>query len=166
VAHAVARSSAAGGTAADARALSVAQAVARAVAGAKDDEDFLARARAVPHAHVSVVAERLAPFDATGSASNGVSYDPEFVAASFSLRLPGETSGVVPTDYGWHVIRLVERTPAGPSDVAAGSLSEAVRLLRVRSAVARALASARTRRDVDVATAADELMAQAAASVP
>jgi hypothetical protein len=170
VVHAVARSSAPGATGADTRALAVAQTIARAVAGAKSDDDFLARARAVPRGGVSVVAERLTPFDATGTARDGASYDPEFVAAAFSLHAPGETSGVVPTSYGWHVIRLVERTSAvasEPSEPSAkADLVTEVRLLRARTSLARALASARARSDVDVAAAADELMAQAAASAP
>jgi hypothetical protein len=179
VAHAVVRSAVPGATAADTRGLSVARAIARAVTGAKNGNDFLARARAEPHAAVSVVAEQLAPFDATGAAADGASLDPEFVAASFSLRVPGETSGPVETPFGWHVIRLLERAPrapSAPSSVDARSPapgessgvapSESVRQLRARVGLGQALGAAHARTDVDVATAADELMAQAAASVP
>jgi hypothetical protein len=167
VVHAVARTSAAGATAADARALAVARTIASAVAGAKNDEEFLSRAKGVPHGDVSVVAERLAPFDATGTTGDGASYDPAFVAGAFSLHVPGETSGVVPTSYGWHVIRLVERRPSASAvDSPAEGLPMPVQLLRARTGMARALASARARSDVDVATAADELMSLAAASVP
>jgi PPIC-type PPIASE domain len=170
VVHAVVRSSIPGATAADARALSVAQAIARAVARAKDGGDFLARAKAEPHGAASVVAQELPPFDATGAAEDGVSFDPEFVAASFALRVPGETSGPVETPFGWHVIRLVERAPrtptARPTDEASDSRpSEPVRRLRARIRLAQALGAARAKTDVDVAAAADELMAQAAATL-
>jgi hypothetical protein len=170
VVHAVVRSSIPGATAADARALSLARAIARAVAGAKDGIDFLARARAEPHGAASVVAQELPPFDATGATADGASFDPEFVAASFALRVPGETSRPVETSFGWHVIRLVERAPRTPTarstdEASASRPSESVRQLRARIRLAHALGAARARTDVDVAPAADELMAQAAATI-
>lgn len=37
---------------------------------------------------------------------------PEFEAAAFALQKPGELSGVVQTQFGYHIIRLEERKPA------------------------------------------------------
>ena len=43
-------------------------------------------------------------------------YDPDFVAATLALE-PGEISGPVKTQFGWHVIRLVRRDVASFADV-------------------------------------------------
>lgn len=39
---------------------------------------------------------------------------PEFTEAAFALKKPGELSGVVKTKYGYHILQLEARKPAGP----------------------------------------------------
>ena len=87
--------------------------IAAAVAGAKDKEDFKARAAAVPHGAFDVVIEELPPFVADGRFADPRPsiIDPRFAKGAFALKSAGETSGVVESSFGWHVIRLIERVP-------------------------------------------------------
>jgi hypothetical protein len=80
---------------------------------AKNDDDFESRAKGLPHAGFEIVVERLPAFVADDRTSEGPASAMEdaFVKGAIALRNPGETSGIVETSYGWHVIRLVERRP-------------------------------------------------------
>ncbi|MFT4194569.1 MAG: peptidylprolyl isomerase [Ottowia sp.] len=68
---------------------------------------------------------------------------PEFDAAAFALRKPGELAGPVKTKFGYHVIELLERKPAElrPFEQVLPELREEVRA-RVMSAERKALWSA------------------------
>lgn len=59
--------------------------------------------------------------DASSAAQGGLlppatrtDFDKAFSDAAFELKSPGERSGAVRSSYGYHVIELVERTPARP----------------------------------------------------
>lgn len=39
---------------------------------------------------------------------------PSFIEAIANLKEPGDLAGPVRTDYGWHIIKMVERQPVGP----------------------------------------------------
>jgi len=144
----------------DGRAL--AAAIAAAVAQAHDGADFLQRARAVPSGKLQIQAEELPAFGPDGRMSEGSGdLDGDFARAAFRLRSPGETSPVVESRYGWHVIRLVDRLPGKhvpPADRPA-LFAEDLAHLRARNGLVGALEAARKRVRVEPDPAAETLMA-------
>jgi hypothetical protein len=149
-----------------ARALELAGAILQAASGARDDEDFEARAGRLPHPGALVNIERVDGFDASGHTARGDELEPSFVAAAFDLRLRGTTSEIVETRFGWHVIRLMDRVAPDPEllERRRTELAEAIFAMRFRTALRNALLAKRKRVPVEVAVAAGELMAKAAAS--
>ncbi len=145
----------------DAESAGLASAIRDAVLGSSGASDFEKRASAVPHPNSRVVVEQLSPFAADGvMVSRGV-LDPTFVAAAFALHAPNETSPVVETSFGWHVIRLIERrVPEGDAlEQRRNDLAAAVTTLRERMAHRRIIDSRREHERVEVMGPAEALMA-------
>jgi len=146
----------------------IATSIKDAVEHATSADDFEKRAKSVPHAAVRLTIERIGPFGADGRLPDETRLDPSFVAAAFELPAPGDTSPVVETHYGWHVVRLVERALPEPSSLERGrnDLAEVVVAMRARSRLDRLLVERGTRTKIDVSTAAPALMSRAATRTP
>ncbi len=84
-----------------------------AVLDAKDADDFIAKAKALPADPANeVTAEKLPAVTEDGkSIENDQQLDSTFAKGAFAIAAPGMTSAIVETSFGWHVIRLLERIP-------------------------------------------------------
>lgn len=90
---------------------------------------------------------------------------PEFEAAAFALRKPGELSGIVHTPYGFHIIQLEERREGKqrPFEQVAAQIRRSIRNRRVRERTEKAYEEIRRKAGVEIDEAAIE---RAAARVP
>ena len=138
--------------------------LASAAAGAKDEDDFKARVSSVPHGAIDVTVEEIPPFVADGrfADTRPSALDPAFARGAFALKNVGDTSGVVESAYGWHVIRLLERLTAKvlPAAERRTRFAEEVFAHRGRVAMDSTLESRRTASPVAILPDADARMAE------
>jgi hypothetical protein len=144
-------------------AATLAAALAAAEATATSPDDFEARAKALPHEGLEVKVEALDPFVADGRTATpaGGMLDPDFVRGAAALA-PGETSGVVHSKFGWHVIRMIERLPEHrmPFEERRRRFREEVEAFRGHRALEALLQELASQREVKVENGVDEMMTE------
>jgi hypothetical protein len=143
----------------------MAAAIQQAVSGSTSADDFQRRAEAVPHLGILLRVEKVPPFGADGKTSNGDEIAPSFVAAAFALPSAQSISPVIETSFGFHVLRLVERTvpDAHTIEDRRRDLADAVVSMRARGALDTLLRERREKTEVSVVAEADALTALTAA---
>ena len=162
VVHAVVRTPEKPDPAASERARALAAQLRDAVVDAKDADDFIAKAKAVPtNSDVKVTAEKLPALTEDGqSIESQQQFDPAFAKGAFAIAEPGTTSAPVQTSFGWHVIRLLERIPEQRMPFETRRIAFADEAITMRAGAAtKALVEALQRsKPIEIAPSAEILM--------
>jgi parvulin-like peptidyl-prolyl isomerase len=152
----------------DARARAVAEALLAAVKDSTSAQDFEQRAKAVATDGFDVRVEALPPVTADGRAFDRkdqawvpypTDFDPDFSRAASLLKEPGQLSPIVKSQFGYHVIRLVERIPGAsmPKADLLTALAPEVRTRRAARARVELLEKLRVASAIQIDRAVDEL---------
>lgn len=147
----------------DARAKALAAELRAGVVDAKTPEEFSEKAKAFPHPNeIKVqVDPPLPPIIAEGYSIEGPGYfDEKFARAANAIAKPGETSPVVESPFGWHVIRLIEKVPEQrmPLEERRIAFTEDAYALRAQKALAATLGPLRQAHPVTIEPSAEQLM--------
>lgn len=162
VIHAVARISATSDEAAKKRARQLADQVAKAVGGAADAKEFETRAKTVSAEGIEFRIELLDPVAADGrvlTPKGGELVEP-FATAASRLAYVGEQSPVIETEFGFHVMQLLEKTPEKRVSLEQrrAMLKDEILAIRAREASAATVERLRKERTIEIERSADALM--------
>lgn len=148
----------------------LASAVRAAVSSAAAGDAFKAAAEGVPHgSELEVRVEDLPPFTDDGWVADAPGRMSEpFTKAAFALEKAGDTSAVVESEFGLHVIRLVERLPERRMPLEARRLAfqDEVFAERGKAALDARLAALRAETPIAVVPSADQLMRAVRTNAP
>jgi len=148
----------------------LAAAIHDAVVAAPSGDPFRTAALAVPHdKDLEVRVEDLPPFIDDGQIVDQPGAMVEsFAKAAFAIAKPGETSGIVETSFGWHVIRLVERLPEQrmPFEQRRAAFQDEVIATRAFESLEQRLEALRGTAPISVASNAEQLMRGVRVSEP
>jgi peptidyl-prolyl cis-trans isomerase C len=145
------------------RARTLAGEIRKAVVAAADADAFEKSAKAVPHGpELEVRVEKLPPFTRDGAIIEGNGgMDEVFANAAFEVPSVDATSPVVETaNFGWHVIRLLERIPENrvPFETRRRMFAEEVFAIRGHELAQAHLKRLRDETGVEISSAAEQLM--------
>lgn len=129
--------------------------------GAANEAEFLKLAKTVPGPY-EVEAQAIPPIADDGYTTEGEGgiMDLAFTKAAFAIARPNDTSPVIESPFGFHIIRLVERIP--PKRLSDAEISQAIALEVVAARAAQIrnglLGALRKKRPVEVSAGAEALM--------
>lgn len=140
----------------------LAETIRTLVLTAKTPDELIALASAKSDGKLEVRAEKLDPVTADARLANGSSFDPDFVKGLFAIGKVGDTSVVVESASGFHVIRLVEILPERhlPIEERRRRFAEEIYARRVRKALDEHLTLLTKTQTVTVSPAASNILAE------
>lgn len=161
VVHAVVERSKTTDVASEKKARALAVAIREAVKAAHDGDEFLAMAAAVPRDGMNVVTQPLPAFEREGYVTEGPGgMDAEFAKGAFKLTTPGDTSDIVESKFGWHVIRLLEIIPEQrmPAEARRAAFTEEAYMERARVETQARVKARVATAPIEISPSAENLM--------